>query len=145
MLQDLSNRLLQMPALDDQLQAILDALCTLHGASHGLVMLSDGSSPLRIHASTGFSDDSLTFMDNLEPGSSPCGMAVKDGTRVTLASTETEPRFGDLVAISRSEGFRSVHSTPIRHSDNSVLGTITVHGPAPRLPTAREIRLADLA
>ena len=145
LLQDLSNRLLQMPALDDQLQAILDALCTLHGASHGLVMLSDGSSPLRIHASTGFSDDSLTFMDNLEPGSSPCGMAVKDGTRVTLASTETEPRFGDLVAISRSEGFRSVHSTPIRHSDNSVLGTITVHGPAPRLPTAREIRLADLA
>ena len=145
LVQELSNRLLQMPALDDQLQAIIDVLCTLHGASHGLLMLSDGSSPLRIHASKGFSSASLEYMDNLQPGLGACGMAVEKGSRVVVADTETDPCFSDLLPVSRSEGFRSVHSMPIRHSDNSVLGTITVQLKEPRLPTEREIRLAGLA
>ncbi|WP_407290847.1 ATP-binding protein [Stutzerimonas zhaodongensis] len=143
LVQDLSRRLLQMPELDVQLDAILDALCTLHGASHGLLMISDGPS-LRIHASKGFSADSLAKMDNLQPGNGPCGMAVEKGSRVVVADTETDPGFYELLPISRSEGFRSVHSTPIRHSDDSVLGTITVQLKEPRLPTEREIRLADL-
>lgn len=143
-LQALSNRLLQMPALDDQLQAIVDTLCTLHGAAHGLLALSDGSSPLRIHASRGFSPDSLALLDNLSPGLGACGAAAKSGGRVVVVDTETDPCFADLVSISRTEGFRSVHSTPIRHSDNAVLGTLTVQLAEARPPTEREIHLADL-
>lgn len=145
LIQELSNRLLQMPRLNEQLQAIIDTLCTLHGAEHGLLALSDGSKPLRIHASRGFSVDSLAIMDNVEPGLGACGIAVQDGTRVVVADTETDPRFREFVTVARTEGFRSVHSTPIRHSDESVLGTLTVQLKEARSPTQREIRLADLA
>jgi len=145
LVQDLSRRLLQMPTLDGQLKAILDALCTLHGASHGLLMLSDGPGPLRLHASKGFSAASLAMIDNLQPGFGPCTMAVEKGSRVVVADIETDPSFSELLPIARSEGIRSANSTPIRHSNNSVLGTITVQHKEPRLPTEREIRLADLA
>ncbi|MEL7559671.1 ATP-binding protein [Stutzerimonas chloritidismutans] len=141
---DLSNRLLQMPALDDQLQAIIDVLCKLHGAAHGLLALSDGAAPLRIHASRGFSVASLALMDDVQPGLGACGTAVQQGTRVVVSDTEADPRFSEFVSVSRSEGFRSVHSTPIRHSDNSVLGTLTVQLKEARSPTEREIRLADV-
>ena len=143
LVQDLSNRLLQMPALDDQLQAITDALCTLHGATHGLLALSDGAS-LRIHASRGFAAASLALLDDMQPGLGPCGIAVQRGKRVVVTDTEADPCFSELVSVSRNEGFRSVHSTPIRHSDSSVLGTLTVQLKEARTPTAREIRLADV-
>ncbi|MGK9067349.1 hybrid sensor histidine kinase/response regulator [Stutzerimonas chloritidismutans] len=144
-LQALSNRLLQMPALEEQLQAIIDTLCTLHGAAHGLLALSDGTTPLRIHASRGFSIESLALMDNVSPGLGACGAAVQSGTRVVVIDTETDPCFRDFVSVSRREGFRSVHSTPIRHSDHRVLGTLTVQLRDARPPTQREIRLADVA
>ncbi len=145
LVQELSNRLLQMPSLDEQLQAIIETLCKLHGAAHGLLALSDGRSPLRIHASKGFSLDSLAFMDNVQPGLGACGIAVQQGSRVVVTDTETDPRFSEFVSVARREGFRSVHSTPIRHSDDSVFGTLTVQLRESRSPTEREIRLADLA
>lgn len=145
LIQELSNQLLQMPTLNEQLQAIIDALCTLHGAEHGLLALSNGTEPLRIHASRGFSLASLAIMDNVKPGLGACGIAVQEGARVIVADTETDARFSEFVMVARSEGFRSVHSTPIRHSDDSVLGTLTVQLKEPRPPTEREIRLADLA
>jgi signal transduction histidine kinase/HAMP domain-containing protein len=145
LLQELSNRLLQMPGLDEQLQAIIDTLCTLHGAAHGLLALSDGVSPLRIHASKGFSVASLAVMDNVSPGLGACGTAMQLGRRVVVTDTETDPCFSDFVSVARTEGFRSVHSTPIRHSDGSVLGTLTVQVKDARPPTEREIRLADVA
>lgn len=144
-LHTLGNRLQQLPTLAAQLQAIIDVLCELHGATHGLLALSDGASPLRIHASKGFSAASLALMDNVEPGLGACGAAVQHGCRVVVADTETDPRFTEFRDVARTEGFRSVHSTPIRHSDGSVLGTLTVQLQEARSPTDRETRLADLA
>ncbi|MBA1279636.1 MULTISPECIES: ATP-binding protein [Pseudomonadaceae] len=144
-LHTLGNRLQQLPTLDAQLQAIIDVLCELHGATHGLLALSDGQSPLRIHASKGFSPASLELMDNVAPGLGVCGAAVQEGCRVVVTDTETDPRFTEFRAVSRIEGFRSAHSTPILHSDGSVLGTLTVQLKETRPPTEREIRLADLA
>lgn len=145
LLHTLGNRLQQLPTLDAQLQAIIDVLCELHGATHGLLALSDGGSPLRIHASKGFSTASLELLDNAAPGLGVCGAAVQEGRRVVVTDTETDPRFTEFLAVSRIEGFRSAHSTPIQHSDGSVLGTVTVQLKEARPPTEREIRLADLA
>lgn len=144
-LHTLGNRLQQLPTLDAQLQAIIDVLCELHGATHGLLALSDRQSPLRIHASKGFSAASLELMDNVAPGLGVCGAAVQEGCRVVVTDTETDPRFTEFRVVSRIEGFRSAHSTPILHSDGSVLGTLTVQLKETRPPTEREIRLADLA
>lgn len=145
LLQALSNRLLQMPTLNAQLQAITEALCELHGAEHGLLALSDGAAPLRIHASKGFAASSLEQLDNLPPGVGASGAAVCEGRRVVIADTETDPRYAGMRSVSRAEGFRSVHATPIRHSDDSALGSLVMHLQKPRQPTEREIRLADLA
>lgn len=145
LVQKLSNRLLQMPSLQDQLQAIVDTLCTLHGTTHGLLTLSDGCSPLHIQASKGFSAASLALMDNLQPGVGACGIAIQTGRRVAVTDTETDPCFKEFVTVARNEGFRAVHSTPIRHSDDRVLGALSVQLKETRLPTEREIRLADLA
>lgn len=145
LLHTLGNRLPQLPTLDAQLQAIIDVLCELHGATHGLLALSDGRSPLRIHASKGFSSTALELLDNAAPGLGVCGVAVQQGCRVVVTDTETDPRFAEFRTISRIEGFRSAHSTPILHSDGSVLGTLTVQLAEARSPTEREIRLADLA
>lgn len=144
-LQALSNQLLQLPTLDDQLQAIVEVLCELHGAEHGLLTTREGNSSLRVQASKGFSASSLLQLNNLSLEGSVDGAAVLEGRRVTVANAEADPRFAALVPLARAEGFRSVHATPIRHSDGSVLGVLTVQLMDSRLPTEREIRLADLA
>lgn len=145
LLQALGDRLLQMPALYEQLQAIVDALCTFHDAKFGLIALSNGASPLRVCVSKGFSATSLAQFDDVTVGLGACGTAVQIGARVVVADTESDPCFGEFVSVSRREGFRAVHSTPIRHSDGSVLGALSVHLADPRGPTEREIRLADVA
>ncbi len=144
-LQALGNQLLQLPTLDAQLQRIVEVLCELHGAEHGLLTLSEGNASLRVHASQGFSPRSLEQLDDLSSKGRVDVAAVLEGQRVTVADTEADPRFAELVPLARTEGFRSVHATPIRHSDGSVLGALTVQLREPRLPTEREVRLADLA
>lgn len=144
-LQALSDRLLLMPALDEQLQAIVDTLCILHSAQLGLLALSDGASPLRVCVSKGFSAMSLEQLDNVSIGLGACGTAVQIGTRVVVTDTESDPCFSEFLPVSRREGFRAVHSTPIRHSDGSVLGALSVHLVEARRPTEREMRLADVA
>ncbi|AHL75382.1 histidine kinase [Stutzerimonas stutzeri] len=144
-LQALGNRLLQLPTLDDQLQAIVEVLCELHGAEHGLLAIREGNSSLCIHASKGFSASSLLLLKNQSLEGSVDGAAVLEGRRVTVADAEGDPRFVELVPIACAEGFRSVHATPIRHSDGSVLGALSVQLVDRRFPTEREVRLADLA
>lgn len=144
-LQALGNRLLQLPTLDTQLQAIVEVLCELHGAEHGLLTLREETSTLRIHASEGFSRSSLDQLNKLPSGASVDATAILEGRRVMVEDTEADPRFAGLLPIARTEGFRSLHATPIRHSDDRVLGTLSVQLREPRLPTEREVRLADLA
>lgn len=144
-LQALGNQLLQLPTLDAQLQTIVEVLCELHGAEHGLLTLSEGENTLRVHASKGFSPASLEQMNSLPTEQRADIAAVRQGQRVTLADIEAKPCLAGLMPIARAEGFRSLHATPVRHSDGGVLGSLTVHLPEARLPTEREIRLADLA
>ena len=144
-LQALGNQLLQLPTLDAQLQTIVEVLCELHGAEHGLLTLSEGEDALRIHASKGFSPASLEQVGALPIEQRVDVAAVRQGQRVTVADIEATPCFAGLVPIARAEGFRSLHATPVRHSDGGVLGVLTVHLRESRLPTDREIRLADLA
>ncbi|QGZ30949.1 response regulator [Stutzerimonas stutzeri] len=144
-LQALGNQLLQLPTLDAQLQEIVEVLCELHGADHGLLSIRETDRSLRVHASKGFTPPSLEQVNGRPSGVGVDEAAVREGRRVSVADTEADPAFAELVPLARAEGFRSVHSTPIRHSDGSVLGALTVLLAENRLPTERETRLADLA
>ena len=61
-----------------------------------------------------------------------------------MQDTETDELFAPYRAMSRMEGFRAVHSTPIINLSGEVIGTLSVHWDVPREPTEREIRLAEI-
>ncbi|TLX63489.1 hybrid sensor histidine kinase/response regulator [Stutzerimonas nosocomialis] len=141
-LQALSSRLLQLPSLDEQLASILEVLCDLHGASQGLLSLSENGSQPRLHCARGLSQAALEWLDDLQPGPDICGGAVLSGQRIV--AVETDPCFAPFVTQARQEGFRATHITPIKHSDGTVMGALTILLSTPREPSEREIRLADL-
>ncbi len=141
-LQALSSRLLQLPSLDEQLGSILEVLCDLHGATQGLVFLSEKGSAPRLHSTRGLSPAALEWLD--DPQSKPGLCAGPVATDKRVVAIETDHRFAPFVQLARQEGFRAVHSTPIKHSEGLVMGALTVLLPTPRAPSEREIRLADL-
>ena len=141
--QALNYRLLELETQEQQLLAILDALCTIHGANQGIVSLSTGEQPLRICVSKGLSTVAVAQLQGVSPGEGACGAAVSDRRRVIIEDTETDPRFLKYRALSRQEGFRAVHSTPLCSNRHGVLGVLTVQLPTPRPPTEREVRFAD--
>ena len=144
LLHSLNQRLLELPTLGEQMQAILDMLCAFHGADHGLVSLSDGREPLRIFASRGFSEATLTRLGEVSPGEERCGRSVSPSSRVVIADTETDPRFADCRWLSREERFRAVHSTPLLSSAGGVMGVLTVQLAESREPSPREMHMADV-
>jgi len=143
-LQSLGNQLIQLSGLQEQLEAILQVLCSLHGSSHGLVLLSDNNGPLQIRAAQGFSAFSLGQLNATGTSAETLGSAIVAGLRVVIADTETDPRFTPFIEIARTEGFRSVHSTAIKSSGGAVLGALIVPMGEPREPTSREKHLANL-
>ncbi|WP_375138185.1 ATP-binding protein [Stutzerimonas azotifigens] len=141
-LQALSSRLLQLPSLDEQLDSILEVLCDLHGATQGLLSLSENGSPPRPHSTRGLSQAALEWLDDLQPGRDICGGAVLSGQRIV--AVDTDPCFAPFAPQARLEGFRAAHITPIKHSDGTVMGALTILLATARVPSEREIRLADL-
>jgi PAS domain S-box-containing protein len=49
-----------------------------------------------------------------------------------------------LRELAKTEGVRAVHATPLISRDGEVLGALAVHLAAPRKPTEREVRIADI-
>ncbi len=143
-LQRLNHRLLQLPSLHEQLQAILETVCRFHGSPFGHISLSRNGEPLRIYVSQGLSSEALQALGTIEPGQGACGQAVSECRRVVIADTEADPRFAPYVALARQEGFAAVHSTPLRSNIEGTIGALTVQLPEPREPTLREQRLADM-
>ncbi|HUR41035.1 MAG TPA: ATP-binding protein [Verrucomicrobiae bacterium] len=144
-LRQLSNHLLVLPGIDAQLQAVLLALCQLHGSSKGLVSLcTDRHGQLEVRGSMGFSRDALEQLRITAPGESPCDLALRNESRVVVADMEVDPAYIQFREMARAGGFRSVHATPIRGSAGRVLGVISVHGTEPGQPTERHARLADV-
>jgi CheY-like chemotaxis protein/nitrogen-specific signal transduction histidine kinase/putative methionine-R-sulfoxide reductase with GAF domain len=141
----LSHDLLQLPALEAQLETILAAACELQDSSRGLLSLvdADGRS-LRLQASRGFSESARSRIAAVQTGAGVCGVALRQDRTVVIEDTETDPVFAPHRELARAEGFRSVHATPIRTGDGRVLGVLSVARPEPARPTERQQRLADL-
>ncbi len=144
-LHGLSEDLLLMRDARAQLQTVLTVLCELHGATKGLVSLTDPvSGLLNVQASVGFSKAALEALASLKPGQGAGGRSALENQRVVIADTETDPAFAEFREMARAEGIRAVHSTPIRGSSGRVLGVLSVHSAQPSSPGEREIRMADL-
>ncbi|NML17964.1 hybrid sensor histidine kinase/response regulator [Azohydromonas caseinilytica] len=144
-LHELSSRLLEARTLPQQLGLILQALCRLHGAARGLVVLHEPPLPtLAVAASEGFGAPALQALGRLRVGEGACGLAVRQGRRVVVRDTDTDPGFAPWRELARQEGFRAVHSTPLVALDGQVMGSISVFGAQPAEPDERLQRLADI-
>jgi signal transduction histidine kinase/CheY-like chemotaxis protein len=142
-LQRLANEVMVVPDISAQLEAVLDALCELHAAPKGLVSLC-AAGTLGVRAARGFAPRTLERLRVVRTGEGACGASVRDDCRVIVADTEQDPVFAPFRDVARAEGFRAVHSTPIRGSAGRVLGVLSVHATGPGAPSERHQRLADL-
>jgi signal transduction histidine kinase len=144
-LHELSGRLESTEDLTAQLQQILATLARMHGTDKGLVSLSsaDGTR-LQLVAQQGFSAAAGLRLADVPMTGGACGTACFERQRIVIEDVETDARFAPFRDFARSEGFRTVHATPLLDHDGERLGSITVHLPHPRAITARERRLADI-
>jgi PAS domain S-box-containing protein len=144
-LHELSSRLLETDSLRAQLQMTLRTLADVHGTDRGLVWLFDTQSGrLNVEASVGYDDDALARLLPVRSGEGASGLAFEQHERVIVEDTEHDAHFAPFREMSRREGFRAVHSTPLIGQRGDVLGAMSMHFAQPRVPTQRERALADI-
>jgi signal transduction histidine kinase/CheY-like chemotaxis protein len=144
-LHDLSATLATIPKLPDQLQLILAIFARMHGANRGLISIYDVKRDvLSVAANIGFGPRALDLLRDLPVAENPCGLVCAEKARVVIEDGEADARFAPFREMARTEGVRSMHSTPLLARSGEVIGSLTVHFTAPRKPTQRETRVADI-
>jgi CheY-like chemotaxis protein len=143
-IQKLNQQLLQLPSLEEQMQAILKALCLFHNTPYGHVSLGRGGETLRLFTSQGLSTSAVNALAVVEPGQGACGTAVNEKRRVIVKDIEKDPRCTAFVQLAHQEGFSAIHSTPLYSETYGIIGALTVQLTETREPTEREVRLADI-
>jgi PAS domain S-box-containing protein len=146
-LHELSILLAEESDLSRCLQAILTTAAELQESHRGLISLYDPAEKcLRISASMGFDDGTLSRLATVIPGSASgaCGTCYFNRERLIVVDTESDPCFECFRDLAREVGFRAVHSTPIITRSGENLGVLSVQFDRSQTPTAREIQSADV-
>jgi PAS domain S-box-containing protein len=133
--------------LGSALQEIVDASVETQDADYGLVWIHDrASNRLVVQASHGFDEAGRALFHDVVPGpyGGSAGQAYAHGRRWVVSDTEVDEAFAPFRVPARSVGFRAVHSTPIVTRSGELLGVISVHYRAPRVPLQREMQAADV-
>lgn len=146
-LHELAMRLGGISEMQPALQAILDTAVEAQEAHFGLVWLHEpGTGELVARASRGFSEGSLAEFARIRPGPDGgcAGNAFARRSRWAIEDIESDPGFAPYREAARRAGFRAAHSTPIVTRAEELLGVISVHYRQPRLPTRRDMQMADM-
>lgn len=101
--------------------------------------LSYGAAPT-VPASYCRASDSI----EIGPFAGSCGAAAYLGRPVYSIDIETDPVWGDYRDLALQHGFRSCWSTPIRNSDDCIIGTFAILHRTVGNPTREEIEAIDL-
>jgi len=139
------NRLLEMLATGCTLSEILDALCRLiehiaSGSLCGIVLVDPVSNRLKHGAAPslplGYNESINGRPVNIYSG--PCAMAAFLKEQVIAADVASDTRWDtyEWRTLAMAHGLRACWSTPIRSSDEKVLGTFAVYSREPGSPNA---------
>jgi PAS domain S-box-containing protein len=79
------------------------------------------------------------------PSVGSCGTAAFTGQPVYAEDIQTDPRWKDFKDLAGAHGLRACWSTPIKDSEDRILGTFAIYYRQPGLPTERDLRLIELA
>jgi formate hydrogenlyase transcriptional activator len=139
------NRLLEMLATGSTLSEILDALCRLieniaSGSLCGIVLVDPISNRLK-HGAAPSLPPSYNESIHGRPVniySGPCAMAAFLKEQVIAADVASDTRWDtyEWRALAMAHGLRACWSTPIRSSDETVLGTFAIYSREPGSPSA---------
>ena len=139
------NRLLEMLATGCTLSEILDALCRLienlaSGSLCGIVLVDPISNRLKHGAAPslplGYNESIHGRPVNIYSG--PCAMAAFLKEQVIAADVASDTRWDtyEWRTLAMAHGLRACWSTPIRSSDEKVLGTFAIYSREPGSPSA---------
>lgn len=78
------------------------------------------------------------------PCAGSCGAAAYLGRPVYSIDIETDPVWGDYRDLALQHGFRSCWSTPIRNSNDTIIGTFAILHRTVGKPTREEIEAIDM-
>jgi formate hydrogenlyase transcriptional activator len=139
------NRLLEMLATGSTLSEILDALCRLieniaSGSLCGIVLVDPISNRLK-HGAAPSLPPSYNESIHGRPVniySGPCAMAAFLKEQVIAADVASDTRWDtyEWRVLALAHGLRACWSTPIRSSDETVLGTFAIYSREPGSPSA---------
>jgi formate hydrogenlyase transcriptional activator len=139
------NRLLEMLATGCTLSEILDALCrlienTASGSLCGIVLVDPISNRLKHGAAPSLP---LSYNESIHGRpvniySGPCAMAAFLKEQVIAADVASDTRWDTYQwrTLAMAHGLRACWSTPIRSSDETVLGTFAIYSREPGSPSA---------
>lgn len=144
------NRLLEMLATGCTLSEFLDALCRLieniaSGSLCGIVLVDPTSNRLKHGAAPSLP---LSYNESIHGRpvnihSGPCAMAAFLKEQVIAADVASDTRWDtyEWRTLAMAHGLRACWSTPIRSSDEKVLGTFAIYSREPGRPTAQHQHL----
>jgi PAS domain S-box-containing protein len=147
MMHELAMKLGAMTDLRPAMQAILDTAVNAQDAQMGIVWLQDPENgDLTAEASHGFQGESLLLFQRVpsRPAGGSAGNAFHHQRRWVVADTESDATFAPYREAARKAGFRAVHSTPIVTRSGALLGVLSVHYAACRMPSQRDRQVADV-
>jgi formate hydrogenlyase transcriptional activator len=139
------NRLLEMLATGCTLSEFLDALCRLiediaSGSLCGIVLVDPISNRLKHGAAPSLP---LSYNESIHGRpvnllSGPCAMAAFLKEQVIAADIASDTRWDtyEWRTLAMAHGLRACWSTPIRSSDEKVLGTFAIYSREPGSPSA---------
>jgi formate hydrogenlyase transcriptional activator len=139
------NRLLEMLATGCTLSEILDALCRLieniaSGSLCGIVLVDPISNRLKHGAAPSLP---LSYNESIHGRpvniySGPCAMAAFLKEQVIAADVASDTRWDtyEWRTLAMAHGLRACWSTPIRSSDETVLGAFAIYSREPGSPSA---------
>ncbi|MGZ5060479.1 MAG: sensor histidine kinase [Usitatibacter sp.] len=146
-LHELALRLGGISEMQPALNAILDTAVEAQEAHFGFIWLHEpATGRLVVRASRGFDAESLADFAAIVPGpgGGAAGNAFSRRSRWAIEDVESDAAFAPYRDAARRAGFRAVHSTPIVTRAGELLGVISVHYRQPRLPTRRDMQMADV-
>jgi signal transduction histidine kinase len=139
------KRLLEMLAGGVARGLILDALCRLHedmanGSLSSILLLDPTTSCLRHGAAPNLPIAYIQAIDGsaIGPSAGSCGTAAYRGEPVIVSDIAKDALWADYRDLALAHGLRACWSTPIKSSDNTVLGTFATYYREPRHPSPQE-------
>jgi diguanylate cyclase (GGDEF)-like protein/PAS domain S-box-containing protein len=133
--------ILELVARAEPLPSLLERLCSmvegqLPGFAAALVLLDGGGSHFETVVGPSLDPAYVEALQGLEigPAVASCGAAAYHGRPHYTYDTQVDDNWAAYRGLADQLRVRSCWSMPIVSSGQSVLGTLGVHGPVPRLP-----------